>query len=97
VSSQNFRKIQSHPKDFQTGLLENYHERTDVIPSPTRVTKREKRTKRKNENHVKTSAHVIALVCMALAGGQMRTWSGSSRAPDKKVPPGAKGKKGTEL
>jgi hypothetical protein len=28
-----------------------------------------KRTKRKNKDHVKTGAHVIAFVCLAIAGG----------------------------
>jgi hypothetical protein len=39
--------------------LENWHARTDTIPSATRVTKEKKSTKRKNRNDAKTRAGVI--------------------------------------
>jgi hypothetical protein len=80
-------------------LLENCHERTDTIPSPTRVTKEKKRTKRKNQEHAKTRAHVIALFCLAMAGGQ-NAHAGRIviiAGIGQKHSPRSQGKKGAEL
>jgi hypothetical protein len=88
-----FRKISSLSKDFQTGLSESCHERTDRIPLPAKVTKGEKRTKEKNQREAPASSGSVRL---AMAGGRMRTRAGSSRTPDNNGPP-EPGKKGTEL
>jgi hypothetical protein len=55
-----------------------------------------KRTKTKNKNHVKTCARVVALVCVAMAGGQ-NAHAGRVVTGTDKMFAGAKGKKGTEL
>lgn len=66
--------------------------RTPAVTAKSNKTR--KRTKRKNENHVKTSARVIAWAGMAMAAGQdvhAREYHG----PRTKERPGARGK-GTE-
>ena len=95
--SQNFRKIQPHPKDFQAGWEETCPIKTGYHFVSDNVAKREKEPRARTQNHMKTSAHVFASVCTAMAGGQNAHAGRIVTRTRQKRFPTEPGRKGTEI